>query len=107
MAEEQAKSIVWPMIEASCPFCFDARQHRSQHPGDPLQQRAIRLDDSLPLGLMTPIQHRWFVSARIRAIIASSVPFNTRCPLDHLSYRRQNVIPRLFCKLKKRRYAAE
>jgi len=42
----------------------------------------------------------WLKHARIKAVIPSSAARRTPYPLDRKTYRRRNVIERLFCKLK-------
>lgn len=43
---------------------------------------------------------QWLKTAKINAVIPSSVARETPYPLDRKAYRRRNVIERLFCKLK-------
>jgi len=42
----------------------------------------------------------WLKQARIKAVIPSTASRRTPYPLDHKTYRRRNVIERMFCKLK-------
>lgn len=43
---------------------------------------------------------QWLERAKIKAVIPSSAARRTPYPLDRKAYRRQNVIERLFCRLK-------
>lgn len=43
---------------------------------------------------------RWLKDRRIKAVIPSTASRRTPYPLDKRSYRRRNVIERLFCRLK-------
>ena len=43
---------------------------------------------------------RWLKLRRIKAVIPSSASRNRPYPLDRVTYRRRNVIERLFCRMK-------
>ena len=101
-AEERAKSMLWPMIVADrSPFALTPGNVADITMAIPLlaavdKPRRLLADKAYDADSF----RNWLKRRKIKAVIPSTATRRTPYPLDQKTYRRRNVIERLFCKLK-------